>query len=1323
MPCKVIYKGVEIPKDEFIRKLIDRLNLSDSEIANNEFLNTINYAVSKSSPAEISIQPKAAVSGEVESGIPPTGPEVVAEESQSTPQDAQTVEAELLDTPASVAAAGFSFAVIPTPSGKFRMVEINSKKPVGRLYDTREELLQDYEINKDKITPGRVAEVVGVTDTVGDYDRNTEVTYTDKIGETSKGRVVDFQDGRYIVEKKNGVKDIVPPSNINTEPVTQDIYHDRKNKLSTERVQVQRRPATPAKKKLPNIIADLIDDLKTPLIYAKSKRRNALASYNPTNALINMRNAGDLDSLAHESGHLIDDRFDLLGNKPAGVDAQLKWFYDRGGSNPPARGLTQAQKQQYLDREGLAEFIRAYVVNPIEAKRLAPELYDYFESTVNPETIDALKRFSEDYIAFANATAGDQILANIAESPGLKDKRSVIDWLKGRSNKSGELEITWADQLKSQVSDSLHAAKKAFDYAANMKGIGELLPEKNFETIARLFAGVNGKIDRMFQSGLTDSRNNFLTDNGDRMTVNWLLDPLDKTSKKALDQEATEVIQFMVAQRTVEYASKFGRSNNLSGIGGGVRSDLSVAEEYMQDFEALKNTNPDKADRIEEAARRYRAYADAGLRYALDKGRISKEQYDAIKDGNKYYVSMARIEESSPGQEPLSFVNSFSKGGLGSVKDVIHKAEGGTGTIQNPYTSLLKNTTDLINDSDRNEVLQNFVGLLTENRNMGQGEVKALSEIGREVQNDAKNTKTVFIDGKPQKWQFQEDVYKSLNGMERSTDGVLAKVMQAFPGLLRWTVTHFPSFAAKNFIRDTQGRLILSRSNGSVKDIISKLSDRELFDLYGGSQAGFHLTSREAYYDQMKRATDELTKKGGLVLDPRKIGELGRAYNKFLQKSENANRIAEFKSAFRQAKKQGMDDYNAGLYAAYQGRDLLDFAVAGHTIREINKYIPFTNAAIQGLKRTVQSAAENPKAFAIKTALYSVVPQVLTRMLVNAMGDDEEYEQLPFYQRDLFYNFKTPLTGDKWISIPKPFDLGLISSGVDRLISLGKGEKEGFEDFGKSLFSVLSPFDEATLLPVAKPLVEIAANKDLYRDEPIVPQWEENLMLKKREGTRYASNIGKLLSGAFGLVGAEADPRYIDHAIRGFTSYYGDAAMRLSNIGSETGKKVGIEQTGLVRERPVAGSRDVVDAYDLAEKLGKGRDLSVRELKSVVRDFYSAKTEADRDAISKKAYQMAKDLKATLKSQQEFEKEKEGSDVSDPATTITARGAKIELNKAQLKDRQQINKQYIEDYGEQKKESLKRSGKSEREIEEALSKAANDYSEIRLKEKYPNLVP
>lgn len=1240
-------------------------------------------AIQIESTDEISVQPTPGDSGEVGEGIPQSGlpeatQETITKEVQvSEPQEEitqpetneQITETEtnqdngLESVGASVETEGTTdyapkegvktiklsvnedlannnvgLRAVQLPDGKFGIFqEDNGKvvgKSLGRSFDTIEDLTSAYESGiKNKLTAKAIKDANDTPYVIGD-----SVSFTDKVGEEGSGVVESREtDGSIWVRKSNGIVEKIKSSQIQNSSVEQ--AQDRKSNLSSQRIQYARRSSKISPKKLNQIIGDISEKLKATVIYSKSRRRGALGTYNPTNALVNIRNAGDIDTVAHEIGHLIDDRYDLLGNVPSNirddVDKEIKWFFDRGGSNPPA-GLNAVQKGNYLQREGLGEFIRAYVANPGQAKLNAPTLYEYFESTVDADVIQALKEFSNDFIDFANATAGEQIISNIQDSD-LKDKEGFKAWIQSLFKKRSGWEILPGDNLKSQLTNSLHIAELAYDYANKLGGKSKIIPEQNFEVLARVFAGVNGKVDRIFKSGLTNAKNEYLTDKGENLNIEWLLAPLDSTSEATIKRDREDVIKLLVAERTIEYAKKFSRNDKLTGVGGGIRSDSDVALEYMEQFESLKESNPDKYNRIREAARRYREYADKTLEYAYEKGRISKEQLDAIRGNNKFYANLTRINEVSPTEEPLAFINRFSKGGLTSVKGILNKAQGGTGVIQDPYISLLKTTSDIIIDTDRNEVLQRFVEPLTEKRNMGDGKPLNLSSIGRQVPlGETKNAKTIFIDGDPQRWQFDEDVYKALTGMDATFSNGIIPTLAALPGkALRWTVTHTPIFAAKNIARDTLSRLILSRSNSGLKELTHTLSDRELFDLYGGSQAGYYLTSREAYNEELSKAIQKLVKEDkSIILDPKKLERGLDSYKRTLEKSENVNRIAEFKSAFKKAKAEGLDDYNAGLYAAYQARDLMDFAVAGHIIREVNRFIPFTNAAVQGLRRSAKSIKENPAKFLSKVAIYTVAPQIAVRLIVYAMGDNEDYEQLPAYQRDLFWNFRTPFTGDKWISIPKPFDLGIISSTLDRGISYALGNKHAFEGLPKSLINILMPFDEATLLGPIKTELEIMLNKDTYRDKSIIPVWEEKKLLQDREGTQYASRLGKMVSSAIGIAGVEADPRYIDFWLRSRLSYYGGGALALSDLGRKDSRnKFGAATTGFAKDTPVSNAQVVVDVYKLAEKLGKERNSRVKYLRDQVSRFYELETYKERIAQSRRVYDIAKDIR------EDFEKE------------------------------------------------------------------------------------
>ena len=1022
---------------------------------------------------------------------------------------------------------------------------------------------------------------------------------------------------------------------------TQASTQSRIKELVHERIPpVKRPPSKKPLKKLNQIIADAANALKATLIYGKSQRRRSAGDYNPTNALVRIKQAGDLDTTAHELGHLIDDRHDVvsasksLPNSKA-ISKQIKWFRDRGGSNPPAkmsndRAENRRLKAQYREREGLAEFIRAFVVNPNEAKLIAPDLYAHFINTVPTETIKALEVLSEDIINHENADEGDQIISNI-ETSLLPKKKGIKEWFKKWRTDNDRFSVNPFDKTKEAMTNSMAIVNKAYDFALNMSGIDKLLPHDDFRILSRLFAGINGKTTTMLTRGLTNANLDLITDEkGMIMNIDYLFESLDSTTDKTMQAEMEDVIKLLVAERTAEYAEKFDREFNLTGVGAGTKSDLRIALGHLRNFESLKETDIAKYERIKEGARRYRAFADAGLRYAVEKGRFSEKQYAQIKQTNQYYVSLARTKETVPTEELLPFLSDTNK--ISAVKEVIKKAKGGSDMIKNPYTSLIENTMKFVKEADRNEVMQKFTEPLSKDRWMGEGEPIDFSKIGSEVAAGSNNTLKVYRDGNLEHWLFQKDIHETIKGYGEIKSNLFLDVVAKPADLIRFTVTNFPVFAARNAFRDTFARLVLSRTDSGLFDFTFSKENREMFEMFGGGQAGFYLTSKNEYMTAMAESIKKITKNGGFVLDPRKLN--WRNYQKLLQKGENLNRLAEYKSSLKRAKKEGMSDYDAKLYAAFQGRDLLDFAVAGTWMRQINRVLPFTNANVQGVKRAVKGITKNPASFAVKTAIYTIMPQLLMRALMSE-EDEEEYRQLPDYQRDLFWNFRTPFTGDAWITLPKPFELGLGSSTIDRLYSkVVRGDENAFEGFIGSSYKSLLPFDEASLLGSFKPLVEAGMNYDMFRDRNVIPFYEVGKYLDKREGTQYASRVGKALTEAFGFVGLNFDPRKIDHVIKGYTTYYGDWALSMGDIGrDDTRYEFNKRKTGFAKDRPISNSKSVSRAYGLAKKMGKDNSKQVKTLRAMVKMYYNLDDDQikEKRVLSKEIYKYADETTKYLK--------------------------------------------------------------------------------------------
>ncbi|MGN6266431.1 MAG: LPD38 domain-containing protein, partial [Ginsengibacter sp.] len=811
---------------------------------------------------------------------------------------------------------------------------------------------------------------------------------------------------------------------------TEKFYDEIAGSKPTDTGRIPVAPIIGESKDLSKILFDVSKALKQKVFFLKPGPR-AAGTYSPGSGAIKIKFTGDLDVSAHEIGHSIDDHFsilkDLINSPNPTIEAELAKFSPYGSK--PQKG--HPDPQLYIRAEGFAEWLRAFIVNPDEAIKAAPELYKLYEGKVAADYKKGLSDFSNDVRTWTGSTGRDMVLSNIQWEP--EKAKGLIKKVFGESNPDNMFLISWVDKLAANWVNPMRAFEKAFSYAKGIKGIDTVLPDSDPTILARLFLSIDRKFGEFLEHGLRNSKDELIPvkgsvvvkdksgniiKNGKGKTFKWLIEPLDNTDMATIKKEMQEVTSYMVAERTVELGNKFSRESILTGIGGGIYRDVDVALKALNEFH---NGDPKKLERIQEAAKRYREFSDDILRYMVDKGRLAEEVYNEIRNNNVHYVALHRIMEAEPETE----IQIFTEGGkkLSSVNQPIKNIKGSTRKIVNPYISLLDAMYKSIKESDRNDVLRAFRDMIQNNRSMYDGRVIRLSEIGVIAKPGDKNTITVFIKGKPEKWALQKDVYEALKGLDN--DGYkLPGILTLHTRILRNMTTKFPTFAGRNWIRDFQDRLIKSNDHSGLKDLFGNKEHWRDVARKGGLNAGYYVRDKAHYYGLMEQAMDEISKNQKTIFaDPIKIKKLWHGYENILQASETSNRVAEYRAAFRQAKLKGMDDYNAGLYGAFKARDLMDFAVMGHYMKIINQLVPFSNAAVQAVRSSAVRAYENPAGFLGRTAVYSVLPAVAL-WLWNHRDEEtaKEYENLPWYQRDMFSNIK--IGDNKWLSIPKPYELG-----------------------------------------------------------------------------------------------------------------------------------------------------------------------------------------------------------------------------------------------------------------------------------------------------------
>lgn len=1049
-------------------------------------------------------------------------------------------------------------------------------------------------------------------------------------------------------------------------------------------------------------------------------------------------------------------------------DAAIESLAEKGNDNPTPQEVQDEISElqtEYRRAEGLAEFIVAWVKNPVRAEAMAPTLYQKFKDAIMSQP-DGDKRWK----MLEEVSYETRILYNLnanelfhvtqregsfeqSQKPFLERQMQTLQDFMGAlgiRNINGEPSMSFWDRIQAFFSNDKVAMKTSMKKLFKLNGldydqIAKTQPDADFYMLTRLMAGRNDKARNMLEeNGLVAVKFDpdtgtmgygELTDpvTGEAMTIGWLLAPLSdnpnfpnssvKDRAKQIKNDKDLATELMTAQRTVELYMRKVEENDgepidvntpLSGIGGGIRPDIEVAQEIIENYD--NDVEDATKERVEKFIRRYREFADRVMQYARDLGMISQETYDTIKANNQWYVSLKRVFDNEMGDLDNPFLMDKSiAAGIGDAAGPLYKkAEGSDKDRGDALENLIATFYSTINRADNNFINGQFLKLLRP-ETYGAGAVP-LSKFGVKLDTkpqDMKDVMTFWNNGEAEYWKLNPELsfaFASIRDMSSHNSvsyqiavlgaNFLDKTIGKAIRIIQNTITMFPIFSrVVNPIRDRTGQLVVSRTEGlpfsnmgsKAYDFATKqnlnilgkklgltpevmqtmgidppdyfLTDEQalkLFELYGGGQSGYdvYLKDDKHYHAALYHAMNKMAKEGKHWIPS---ADWIRNYTDWLSKGELRTRLIEFKSAYRHFKQQGLDDYAAAKKAAFEARDLCDFAVKGHIMQSVKHVIPFANASIQGTKRTIKFFGEmmkginefqqsvrdpnkpiRPPTELIRFAMFAALPSILMNQMAAAYGYEEEYTNLPDWQRDLFWNFKlfpggVDIFGQQmsgFVSIPKPFELGVAGSFFDRAIEYGKGREDAFDGYVGQLAKSTLPVDPTNILGFAgglKGVFEVAANWDSFRKKHVVSVYEEQRVLGERNGKKYASNLGKMLGGMTG-----SDPRNADHLIKSYFGYFGNHAMKLSNL---MGRDVEVEGEGvsykgwnmagimqelkLFRESKPRYLKSVQAVVDNANEHGLIHDKDVKSLLKKLSDFPNA---LDKDKATKTIIEFANDV-------------------------------------------------------------------------------------------------
>jgi len=850
--------------------------------------------------------------------------------------------------------------------------------------------------------------------------------------------------------------------------------------------------------------------LDIPVRFGRILGTKARAIYKTKSQVIRLKLERDIETLAHEAGHHLE---------------QLMNF-----KKVIAQHSNEVQKMAYpgadnLNAEGFAEFVRLYVTNREAAQRAAPEFYEEFTKQLEsfPEVSAMLDQTGQDYKDWLDQPAIAKVKSVISTDPERKRRMSYADLM------------TWAI-------DDLYPIRKFVDEVTKGKGTGKVSEDPY--VLSRLLVGNMGKADAFLRYGTLDTEWNVTGE-----PLEAILGPIEK--RGALD----DFRAFAVALRAVELAQR--------GIYQGIES--KVANEAV---ETLLEANPE----FKEEFARVRSWQDSVLQYLVDSGVKSERAKQAMDKMNVAYVPFYKaVDKNQKGVgKSMKYVDLFSpvKRIGTSELEIVDPFES---MIKNLYTfmqlaennRIAQSMAKLANLPGAGKWIEPIPTRMVAREVDMQRIGEELEKRGIEIDPDAldeiiplfepklfspeENIISILADGQRQYYEVDPSLYQAVEGLNKETRNWLTTILGAPARALRAGATLTPEFGARNPIRDQITAFIYSEYGFKpgvdlIRGIAHAIKADDTYwqwKIAGGEHAALTGLDRTSIQKDLQALIKNgaLQKVTGLIRNPI---EALRMLNEF---GEAGTRLGEFAKGIKAEARKGVTGREAMTKAAFASREVSqDFAKMGSYVRAVNQIVPFFGAKVGGYAKLAKELKTHPER-TIPRIIGAVTIPSLVLMLYNRR--DKRWEDIPQWQKDLFW---IVMTKDHIYRIPKPFELGVAFGSIPERTVDAMIDKD--PRIGEEVLKTLTQIDAPNPLAV-QALVPLAQNwqNRKWTGAPIVPE-----SLKRLEpgyqATEYTSETAKII-GQW----ANYPPAKIDNLIRG---YFGGLGQYGLDITDETLRAIGV---------------------------------------------------------------------------------------------------------------------------------------------------------------------
>lgn len=862
--------------------------------------------------------------------------------------------------------------------------------------------------------------------------------------------------------------------------------------------------------------------------------KNAKGWYNPNSDVIRTGVYGDIPTMMHELGHYIDNHngFSNIPKFDAELLGQVKKRFGTSYDN-----LDVAGKR----KEGYAEFFKDYVSDRAKAKQDFPVFYKHFKETIERDKalngiVNKLSKLTHEWHKQSSA---DRIKGSISFERTSKAERIIMDAKDGNIK---DMLNRVANDVYTKAVDELNPLREMVEEIEYVTG--EKIPFEDDPLMQAWIArGWVGKVQEFLAKGRPEK--------GVRAFEDIIKDIPQKEHK--------DFSAYLVALHDLDL-HRNGQMPTFT-----LKEDLATVKQY------------EKNPTFKSAAKDIHRFQDYMLAELVNNGILKPETYHLLRNKYPNYVPFFRDFSA----ESMDGFFSSSKGFV-NVANPIKRFRGSTRDIIDPLESIVKNTYQFYNAIERNHVGVTFAKLA---KKPGIGTI--VEEVrGNRPAKSTDNTFSVWVKGKKVVYETTPELAQTMKMMNKDTSNFITKILQYPASWLRAGSTVTAGFAITNALRDTISAGVFSKHGflpvvDTFRGLAHFLKKDQLYWDYvksGGAHAAMVSLDRDYLSGHLREL---FSRKSTLSKVARNPMEVLRAIS---EATEVATRLGEFSNArkgytglYSRLTKTNLNPKSLGE-ASIASRDItLDFSRTGTHTKTANKVVAFFNATIQGGDKLVRAWRDDPKGMTIKSTLFITLPTIALWYLNK---DNTAYQELPQWEKDTFFHIPT---GDKFVKIPKPFELGLLyGTTFERMLQYFDDKSTGrngvgFKGLGDRAIDTLLP----DVLPTAlSPIWEWWSNYSKFRQRNIVPQSQEKLPDKLQYGSN-TSMVARKIGDTFNV-----SPYKVDNTIMGYGGNLARLGLDITDaIGGANEKRPtkGVTELPEIRRffaKPYQSSDSVQRVYD-----------------------------------------------------------------------------------------------------------------------------------------------